>query len=114
MSRKEDINALLHSIETQYAEIESAYNKALGNKEVPSDLKIKIKNFFDNARSILDYLAHDIAEKLNITSTKIYFPIVKKNKNIQSYNSFIGRCLPNLQTSNQSQQKLDKQAVDLK
>ena len=101
MSRKEDINALLHSIEIQYAEIESAYNKALGNKEVPFGLKIKIKNFFDNARSILDYLAHDIAEKLNITATKIYFPIVKKNSNIQNYKGFIGRHLPNLQTTNQ-------------
>lgn len=102
MGRKDDIGALLKSIDCRYDEIENAYNQALQEKEIPSDLKLKIKNFFDDARSILDYLAHDIAEKLNIAPCKIYFPIVRKNGDITSFNGFVGRHLTGLEGLNKA------------
>ena len=97
MSRKNDIAALLEEISNIYSEIESGYNQALKDKDISLKLKIKIKSFFDNSRSVLDYLAHDIAEKSGVQCTRIYFPIVKSDADIESYKGFIGRHLPDLQ-----------------
>ena len=85
MSKKSDINALLDSIQEEFLEIKTAYDKALQSKELPSGLKIKIKNFLENAKSLLDYLAHDICEVLAIQSDKIYFPIVKRDGTEESF-----------------------------
>jgi hypothetical protein len=100
MTRKQDIEALLYSIQRQYEQIKKAYNNALWDKNISADLKVNVKNFFENARSVLDYLACDICEILNILSSKIYFPIVKKDGSKENFFGFVGRSLPNLESKN--------------
>ena len=84
ISRKNDIDALVSKIKYQYINIEKLYNVSLQKQEIASDLKIEVKNYLENSRSILDYCAHDIADVLGIIADKIYFPIVGKNKNSKS------------------------------
>lgn len=100
MNRKQDIEALLDSIQRQCKQIKEAYNNALQDKNISVDLKIIIKNYFENARSALDYLACDICETLSISSPKIYFPIVRKDGSKESFCGFIGKHLPNLEDKN--------------
>lgn len=100
-SRKNDIDALIINIKSQYIEIERLYNISLHKKQIDSDLKIKVKNYLENARSILDYCAHDIAKYVGIVANKIYFPIVEKEKNKNSFEGSIGRNLPGLEPKNQ-------------
>ena len=98
--RKNDIDALLGEMQSQYPEIEKLYNASLYKKEIDSNLKIKIKSFLENAKSVLDYCAHDVAEAVGISTEKIYFPIVEKDKNINSFNGSVGRNLPGLEEKN--------------
>ena len=98
--RKTDIDSLISNMQKEYGSIENLYNSSLRDKEINSDLKIKIKNYLENGRSILDYCAHDIADVVGIKNDKIYFPIVDKTSNISSFQSNIGRNLPKLDLIN--------------
>ena len=100
--RKENVNSLLNHAKTDLDKIESEYNNALKNKNIPDSLKIDIKNFLENLRSVLDYLAHDIYEQkvhpVRIANgdppiQKIYFPYGKTSNN---FNFRLGTCFPNL------------------
>lgn len=77
MSRKTDIEALLKRADTTLKKINSEYDNSLHSKTVSADLRIDIKDYFSNLRSILDYIAHDIVEKYcpNANPKKLYFPI---------------------------------------
>ena len=99
--RKSDINALLAEIKARYDAIENLYHDSLAKKEIDLSLKIKVKNYLENARSVLDYCAHDIADVLGITAKQIYFPIVGKDKDVNSFEGSIGRNLPRLKSRNQ-------------
>lgn len=94
--RKESIDALIDFIKSDYILICSLYEASLRKKELDPVLRIKVKNYLENARSILDYCAHDIADQLGIKKEKIYFPFVNKNTNIDGFKSDVGRNLPNL------------------
>lgn len=100
-SRKQDIDALVAQLQSQCGEIEGLYNASLHEKEIKSDLKIKIKNFLENARSVLDYCAHDIADMCGILAQKIYFPIIEKDKDQVSFNGAVENNLPNLKLKNE-------------
>lgn len=97
MTRKQDIKVLITSNEQFLEEIESLVNQSLEDKEIDAGLRVKIKNLLENAKSILDYLAHDIAEQYGLQASKIYFPIVGKDKDVTSYKGAIGRNLPGLE-----------------
>lgn len=78
MSRKTDIEALLKRAETTLQKIISEYNNSLHIKTVSADLRIDIKDYFSNLRSILDYIAHDIVDKYCPNANpknNLYFPI---------------------------------------
>lgn len=78
MSRKNDIEALLARADKTEQTIFVKYNKSLQSKEISADLKIDIKDFFGNLRSVLDYIAHDIVDTYCPSakpSNRIYFPI---------------------------------------
>ncbi len=96
MTRQQDVMALLKEVDNQFLIIKDSYNNALHKKEIPVDLKITIKNYFENAKSSLDYLAHDIAEQLSISGDKIYFPIVGKSVDVKSFEGSVARNLPKL------------------
>ncbi|MBU0456048.1 MAG: hypothetical protein ABIH77_01295 [Pseudomonadota bacterium] len=102
--RKNEIEALLKIIKKQFSALQDTYSNALEVKEVPFELKIKIKNYLENARSILDYLMCDIFGALQIIpKRKIYFPIFKVHKgnfSVQLHSKYSELC-PALQKGNQ-------------
>lgn len=98
--RKNDIDALIEKISHQYINIVSLYKSSLENKEVGSSLKIEVKNYFENARSILDYSAHDIANIFEIENKMIYFPITRKYRNKDNFEKCIKKNLPGLKSKN--------------
>jgi hypothetical protein len=78
MSRKTDIEALLKRVATTLQKISIEYDNSLHSKTVSADLRIDVKDYFSNLRSILDYLAHDIVDKYCPNANpknKLYFPI---------------------------------------
>jgi hypothetical protein len=96
LSRKEDIQLLLDNNQHLYNEIVEIYQNNLLSKEVTPELRLKIKTILEDSKSILDYTAHEIAERLNISSPKIYFPIVETGQSIINFDGCIGRNLPKL------------------
>ena len=78
MKRKNNIIALLKRADSQLEQLKKDYNSSLEDKAVSGELKIDIKNLFENLRSCLDYLARDIYEFIypGLTIPKhLYFPI---------------------------------------
>ena len=100
--RKDEVKALLEHAEKDLNKIETKYNDALRSKDISNELKIDIKNFLENLRSVLDYMANDIYEcKIHPHRTtsgqpdikNVYFPY---GKTLGDFNSGIGRGLPEL------------------
>lgn len=97
--RQDSIDALLARCKQQLAEIEGSYNKALQDKDIPNLLKIEIKNFCENLRSVLDYLAHDVREKhcpRENPKDKFYFPILP---DLAQYKAQMSKWFSGLDTS---------------
>ena len=79
MSRKADITALLSKADGQLAAIVREYESSLHKQNVESALRVDIKNYCENLRSVLDFLAHDIREKFCPSANpkaRYYFPIL--------------------------------------
>jgi hypothetical protein len=100
--RQDSVNALLSHAKADLAKIEEDYNASLQQKDIVPSLQIDIKNLMENLRSALDYMAHDIYEKIirPVRNAKgqpevsmIYFPY-GKDKN--DFKSAIGRSFPEL------------------
>ncbi len=98
ITKQKDIGVLLQSTISQYEKIEKLYKRSLNKKDIDSILQVKIKNYLENARSILDYCSQDINDFFEIQSEKVYFPIVSKEGNIESFEGSINRNLPGLKT----------------
>ena len=95
-TRKDDIEALLENSQTELSHIEQEYQNCLEKQEISASLKIKIKNYCENLRSILDYIAHDIKEQYSSPLTekdKIYFPISAK---LAGFHNNTNKWYPNL------------------
>ena len=101
MSRKDDVNKLIHVAENQYNIIRKEYDRALSDKSL--DLRVPVKNLMENLRSALDYMAHDIYEcccqaELKSSGKKeprnIYFPYGLTE---EDFKSGVGRSFPNLE-----------------
>lgn len=78
MKRAASIEALLKKANADFVELKAAYDTSLHEKHVREDLKVLIKNIFENLRSCLDYIAQDTFESHCATSKKpdrLYFPI---------------------------------------
>jgi len=100
MARLENIKAIFQKAENQIKHIESQYNDSLNEKTINPELKIEIKNFFENLRSILDYLAHEIKESKyvnNAGSPRFYFPILD---NLTNFESNMKNWFPQLKINN--------------
>jgi hypothetical protein len=77
-AREEDVRALLDRSKRDFRKIETEYKSSLSSKSIHPDLRIEIKNFCANLRSVLDYLAHDIRETYCPSAKDgehFYFPI---------------------------------------
>lgn len=78
VKRKGQIDALIRRAHSDFENLKTDYDRSLEEKQVAEDLKVSIKNIFENLRSCLDYLAHEIHENhCSHTSKpkKLYFPI---------------------------------------
>ena len=78
MKRAASVQALLKKAQSDFAELKRAYELSLAEKHVSDDLRVSIKNIFENLRSCLDYPAQDIFESHCASSKKpnrLYFPI---------------------------------------
>ena len=78
MKRAGSIQALLKKAKADFRELKVAYEASLAEQHVSEDLKVSIKNIFENLRSCLDYMAHDVFEAHCANSKKpdrLYFPI---------------------------------------
>jgi len=100
--RNDQVRALLEHAEARIKEIEEQYSQALDSSSIPPSLQIDIKNYMENLRSALDYIAHDVYEQLvaphRSTSglsevTKVYFPYGKTENDFKSR---VGAHLPEL------------------
>ena len=79
MSRKDDIAALFSKSDGQLDAIVKEYKDSLHKQSVDPALRVEIKNYCENLRSVLDYLAHDIREKFCQSANpkaRFYFPIL--------------------------------------
>ena len=97
MKRHASINALLQKSRTSFAPLKTAYDKSLLEKTIRDDLRIDIKNVFENLRSCLDYLAHEIFETHCSVAAKpkrLYFPISSSRADFEQV---IGRDYPGLE-----------------
>jgi hypothetical protein len=78
MKRATSIEALIRKSREAYAELTKAYDASLHDKSIREDLKVDIKNIFENLRSCLDYLAHEVFDAFCKGAKKpdrLYFPI---------------------------------------
>lgn len=102
MARADNINVILQKAEKQIEHIEKEYNNSLHDKEIKPELKVDIKNYFENLRSVLDYLANEIRESsyVNNTVSKIfYFPILP---NLTDFESRMDQWFPQLKQNNKA------------
>ena len=97
--RKQDINALLIRSNDDVTKIEDEYNESLQAQKVSQALRINIKNFCENLRSVLDYLAHEIREKYCTHANpkdRFYFPI---RLDYSTFESTLRKSFPDLKSS---------------
>lgn len=80
MKRNQSIEALIRNSSKAYENLKRAYEVSLHDKNIGDDLKVDIKNIFENLRSCLDYLANELFEAFCKGSKKpdrLYFPILQ-------------------------------------
>jgi hypothetical protein len=97
-SRKANIKALLARADADAAKIEREYNDSLHAKSLNPELRIDIKNLFENLRSVLDYLAQDIRDRYCTSVNprdRFYFPIFTDKP---SFDAQIDRWYPGLRS----------------
>ena len=63
MKRTSSIQALLRRATSDLQKIEEEYQASLHRQQVPDELRVDIKHLFENLRSVLDYVAHDIRDR---------------------------------------------------
>lgn len=100
MSRLNDINAVLEVADESLKKIQAEYDQSLSSKAISTKLSVYIKNYLENLRSPLDYLASEICEKLLSISKahKAYFPISCENNG--AFATHLSRNLPRLDALN--------------
>lgn len=98
MKRSLSIEALIRKARQGHQDLRAAYEASLHERYVREDLKVEIKNIFENLRSCLDYMAHEIYEVFcgqNPPPSHLYFPI---RQNEVDFDMAIGNYFPNLVT----------------
>jgi hypothetical protein len=99
LNRAKSVEALLARAKQDFSALKKAYDASLHEKHVREDLKVSIKNIYENLRSCLDYIAHDTFEKFCSASKKpdrLYFPI---RPSATEFKQAISKDFPALNTS---------------
>jgi hypothetical protein len=97
MKRATSIEALLRKADADFADLKNAYESSLAQQQVREDLKVSIKNIFENLRSCLDYLAQDVFESHCAGARKpdrLYFPI---RPTLAEFQQVVARDFPGLE-----------------
>lgn len=99
ITRKSQIDALLLRAQNQLTDIAEEYKNSLANQNISNLLKVNIKNYCENLRSVLDYLSHEIHELYYSSSSnsRFYFPILSDNS---QFTSRMNQWFPSLSTKN--------------
>ena len=99
MNREKSIKALMSKAWRDFQTLKQDYNRSLDQKVISEELKVDIKNIFENLRSCLDYMAHDIFESCENGKQlgKLYFPIRLSQKN---FDQVVKQNFPSLHTTN--------------
>ncbi|MDA2933459.1 hypothetical protein MYX82_03860 [Acidobacteria bacterium AH-259-D05] len=100
MARLDDITSLLEVADELFEEIQTEYDQSLEAQDINPKLAVNIKNYLENLRSSLDYLATEICEQvLSLPkSHKTYFPVACKNK--KAFLNFTQNNFPGLDKAN--------------
>jgi len=101
MKRAASIEALINRSREGLTELRQAYEASLHEKKVREDLKVDIKNIFENLRSCLDYVAHELHE-FNCAPpipSRLYFPI---RQTLNDFAAVMQQDFPNLDVRNPS------------
>lgn len=102
MKRAASVEALLRKAKSDFGDLRATYDSSLHEKHVREDLKVAIKNIFENLRSCLDYLAHDIFDTHFGSVRKpdrLYFPI---RSTAAEFNQAIAKDYPDLQSNSKA------------
>lgn len=99
MNRSSSIQALISKSKKSFIELKKDYDASLQDQTISEELKIDVKNIFENLRSCLDYIAHDIHEACIKGSTpdRLYFPI---RQNRIEFDQAINKDFQNLSSLN--------------
>ena len=90
--RKSDIEELFEEINSNLSIVENKYRNAYSDNQIKELVRVKVKSILEHLRSCLDYLAHDIYEKVYLntdiknqdsSNLKIYFPYGKTNNSFE-------------------------------
>jgi hypothetical protein len=93
---------LLNNSTEIFNEIRLNYIESARLNKINIKLRIKIKHFFEDIRSSLDYTANLVFEKYcnQGISKKIYFPYIKRGENRNEFSKRIDAVFPNLKNNN--------------
>lgn len=86
MSRRSNIRTLLGESERQFEEIQEYYVRSVQRNQLEPLVGVRIKNYCENLRSVLDYLAHEIRERCSLGrgARRYYFPICERKHNFDN------------------------------
>ena len=99
MTRKEQIQLLYNELESGLSDIENKYNSSITAKHLDKSILIKIKNFLENARTILDFLAKEVMDKFCDQQIRNFFPILKIDSTDTQIRNSITGCFPGLENN---------------
>lgn len=100
MKINQEILDIFSETQNQLTDIRTTYDNLKKDDDVPTSLKVKVKNLLENVRSVLDHIAFQIFqdEKLIGKIDDVYFPLYCKNK--PAFESFMKQKLPGLTNKN--------------
>jgi hypothetical protein len=102
MKRTASIEALIRKSRGTFTDLREAYEKSLHEKTIREDLRVDIKNIFENLRSCLDYLANELFERHcpgKAKPDRLYFPIRSSAQNfaqvmVRDFSGAMSNCRP--------------------
>jgi len=91
-------DALVHWARKRLKEIAPYHVESFQALSPTVNFQIAIKEILEHLRSMLDYCAREICERVNgaaiESGAKVYFPIVRKGFDKKNFQSLVGRNLP--------------------
>jgi hypothetical protein len=101
MSAFDDAKSLVAHAQGELPKIKRAYDESLTSKTISPALLVEIKNFLENLRSALDFVAHGLFDRHCAKSgnkPKIYFPYATAKQSRQEFEKSgrIESCIPGI------------------